>query len=309
MELDYYREFLELTRTLNFREAAGNLCISPSALSKHIRALEQHYQTTLLTRDRRHVALTASGTLLREHARAICAAYDESLSDMAAARNNRPLIMAGLVQNTEEEKMVLQVMQETSRRNIERRVRIHAVAGFDIKEEVAALKNGQHNCFVFYELSSRIDDPEIEIAHLCTVPLDIVVSSKSALAKKDSVSLSDVVGGTFIHLAGPQFSPIWYCIEAKLNEAGVPHTIRPIPTTSVYDYYSMELGDSLLVAPHRGSMEPYAANPQMEAKLLAVDAEGFALKLEVAYLRADKDPSLKTLIESLQSCYRSSVEE
>ena len=52
MELAYYQEFIELSKQLNFRKTAESLCLSQSALSKHLKALEDHYGCTLLARSR-----------------------------------------------------------------------------------------------------------------------------------------------------------------------------------------------------------------------------------------------------------------
>lgn len=68
MEIEHLREFAILARHLNFREAAADLHISQSALSRHIAALEQFYGTALFKRDRHAVYLTDAGAFLLDYA-------------------------------------------------------------------------------------------------------------------------------------------------------------------------------------------------------------------------------------------------
>lgn len=56
--------FLEVATQLSFSKASKILFISQPAISKHIKALEQHYKTTLFERKGNNVALTEAGKLL-----------------------------------------------------------------------------------------------------------------------------------------------------------------------------------------------------------------------------------------------------
>ena len=47
MELNHVKEFIALTKTENYLEAAENLFTSQSSLSKHIKSLEAELGTTL----------------------------------------------------------------------------------------------------------------------------------------------------------------------------------------------------------------------------------------------------------------------
>lgn len=304
MELDYYREFAELAKTLNFREAAANLCISPSALSKHVRALESRYQLQLFARDRRRVSLTPAGAVLLDHARAICSACDDAAAAMAEAHSNRPLILAGVVEGADEQQIMLEAMRDIRNRGIGRQVRVHATGNLDVAEQAAALRNGQHGCFVSYELDDLGNDPDIGVVSLCNLPLDVVVSTGNALARKDEVSLADLSGASFIHLSGPYFTPIWQRIEEKLRAFGVPHTTRPVPAESVYDYFNLDLGASVLAVPHRPVMDMYSSVPQMGAKVLPVAEPGFCLGLDAAYLKSAEDDALRTVIDALKAAFR-----
>ena len=61
MEIEYLHEFTVIANLGSFSRAAEELCISQSALSKHIAALERELDTPLLTRNSRNVSLSPAG--------------------------------------------------------------------------------------------------------------------------------------------------------------------------------------------------------------------------------------------------------
>lgn len=68
MELNHVKEFIALTKTENYLEAAENLFISQSSLSKHIKSLEVELGTTLFDRTTRQVKLNEAGKVFLKYA-------------------------------------------------------------------------------------------------------------------------------------------------------------------------------------------------------------------------------------------------
>ena len=64
MNLFQLRAFDAVAREGSFTRAAARLFISQPAVTGHIKALEEHYQITLLRRTARRVELTEEGTRL-----------------------------------------------------------------------------------------------------------------------------------------------------------------------------------------------------------------------------------------------------
>lgn len=61
MEIEYLREFTVVAKLGSFSRAAEELCLSQSALSKHILALERELGAPLLVRNSRNVSLSVAG--------------------------------------------------------------------------------------------------------------------------------------------------------------------------------------------------------------------------------------------------------
>jgi DNA-binding transcriptional LysR family regulator len=77
MKIEYFREFIVLAEYLNFTTAAEHLYISQSALSRHISALEEHFDTQLFTRNTQSVALTDTGVSFLTSIKKIIYEYDD----------------------------------------------------------------------------------------------------------------------------------------------------------------------------------------------------------------------------------------
>ena len=298
MELAYYQEFIELSKQLNFRKTAESLCLSQSALSKHLKALEDHYGCALLARSRQGVSLTPEGAELLEYAQVIWRDYQQSKQAMDRLRETRPLVVGGLLESPEEHPVVAELIRHMAERPGMRRLRIRNVGSAMPSERLHGLESNLFDCYVFYGLGRESEllgsSADVTIAPICDVPLDIVVSADSVLADKESVTLSDLTGGTFIHLSGPNFTPTWRLVESILREKGVPYIEKPVPTDSVYDYANLAM-------PRRRRSSDLALGAH--TRTLRVNDPAFKIALEAAYLNASEDESIGWLVEGLRRCY------
>ena len=77
MKLEYIREFVALTETMNYVEASDRLFISQSSLSKHIKSLEEELGVCLFDRNRHKVELAEAGSLFLPYARRLIDTYNE----------------------------------------------------------------------------------------------------------------------------------------------------------------------------------------------------------------------------------------
>lgn len=91
MELRQLRYFVTVAEELNFGRAADRLRIAGPSLSQQIKALERDLRVCLFDRDRRSVALTATGAALLPAARALVDQADQLRRDAIGLCNVEPV--------------------------------------------------------------------------------------------------------------------------------------------------------------------------------------------------------------------------
>ena len=79
MNTEHLYEFLVLSKTLNYSQAAKALYISQSILTRHVQEMEKELDTVLLHRSTHGVALTEAGKILANQAQRIIGQCDDTL--------------------------------------------------------------------------------------------------------------------------------------------------------------------------------------------------------------------------------------
>lgn len=95
MDLRQLQYFLQIADTGSVREAASRVRVAQSALSRHIRALEDELGVALFDRHARGVSLTPAGSRLRERASDILHRVEETRAEVMA-EGKRPIGTAAI---------------------------------------------------------------------------------------------------------------------------------------------------------------------------------------------------------------------
>lgn len=98
MSLKALRTLVTIARYGTFARAADILSLTPSAVSLHIRSLEEELQVNLFDRSRRQVSLTEAGHLAVERAEGILAAYDEMADALVSGPGLHGRLKIGAIQ-------------------------------------------------------------------------------------------------------------------------------------------------------------------------------------------------------------------
>lgn len=304
MDIACYREFIELASRLNFHDAAKHLNMSQSSLSKHILALESFYGTQLLDRTKKRVELTESGGVFLEQALKIWEAYEESIEVMKAQSDAGFLRLTGLIDSPDEYQNMGRVLAHM-RRQGEHRISTISSQSLSPRHLADLVAEGKADCAVSYFDESVVetwdDTSRFSLEHICSRPIDAIVSSKSALAQKSSIQPVDLAGATFVHLIGPLFTPIWDQIEKAISRFGIPYTVRPHSAKNIYDYANLDLRDRILLMPRKESAVEIHENPNY--RVIPVDDPDFKLDMKALYLADNDNPSLPAFIEAMKACY------
>lgn len=99
MSLRALRTLVAIARHGTFARAADALGLTQSAVSLHVKALEQEFRAVLFDRSRRRPALTEAGRVALERAQAILAAYDGIAGELADGPGLRGRLRLGAIQS------------------------------------------------------------------------------------------------------------------------------------------------------------------------------------------------------------------
>ena len=89
MDVKLMKEFIVLAETCSFQEAAERLYISSSALSKHVKTMEEEFGVPLFDRTTRNVKLTRYGDTFYQYARQMVKLFNECSADLDNLRINQ----------------------------------------------------------------------------------------------------------------------------------------------------------------------------------------------------------------------------
>ncbi len=78
MDISALKTFLEVAKVKHFGRAADNLCVTQSAVSARVRALESALGTQLLIRERSNIHLSADGEALLTYAKSIVDSWEKA---------------------------------------------------------------------------------------------------------------------------------------------------------------------------------------------------------------------------------------
>lgn len=87
MRIDYLREFVVLSETMNITQTARRLFMTQPVLSTHITSLEKEMGTPLLERSQHRIRLTKCGQIFLEEAKIILKCYDNLVSRIELEKN------------------------------------------------------------------------------------------------------------------------------------------------------------------------------------------------------------------------------
>lgn len=97
MDITTLKTFLEVARMKHFGRAADNLCVTQSAVSARVRALEEFLGAKLLIRERSNIHLSADGEALLAYAKTIVVSWESAVQHLKMAEGiETQVTVAGL---------------------------------------------------------------------------------------------------------------------------------------------------------------------------------------------------------------------
>lgn len=226
MELRQLKYFLKARDLLNFTEAAKVLNISQSTLSQQIKQLEDELNVPLFNRIGKRITLTEAGNLFGAYALQCINKANEGVLLLQDLKNlNTGKITVGVIYSMRIlfAKTLIQFAGQYPE------IKIQVVFG-TTKDLLEKLNLHQFDFILTFH--ERAGEPHLKYQALLSSNMVLVTAKKSALAKKSSISLSEVAK---LPLALPfsGYSTIQFFVESFSQKNLVPNIcmeINDIPT-------------------------------------------------------------------------------
>lgn len=186
MELRQLKYFLSVAKTLNFSEAARQLCITQSTLSQQVRQLEDELGSPLFIRDSHSVVLTEEGQALLPLARRTVQDADEcrtriiDLQKMVTGELRIGLTSSFSVLFTDTMRDFLKQYPG---------VKLHVF--YKTASELVEMLR-RHEVDFYLAFRTAQSQPDVETITLFEYPLSVIMRKEHPLAGRKSLSLHDL---------------------------------------------------------------------------------------------------------------------
>lgn len=232
------RAFVALVEHRNFTRAAEQCCLSQSAFSALIQALETSLGTRLFTRSTRRVELTAAGQVFKDSATRLLAEFellDLEMKDHVQKRKGRvavaalPSLLAGWLP------VVLKEFRDAY-------PGITTEIWDTLSDECLGLvRSGRADfalCAAGSDMAGLVAEP------LCTDAFSVVMHKDHPLARKKSIVAADLSNQPFIHLA--RTTSVRQLLDAALHPLSLNGVMEVAHLASVASLVANQVGISVI---------------------------------------------------------------
>lgn len=306
MNIEYLNEFIVLSKKLNYHDAAKELCISQSALSKHISALENYFGIPLFVRSKHQIHLTDGGIFLLERFLEIWNLFEDSKQVAEEHfRNERRFSCGGIIDSAGDYAIVAyaeSLFKESNPHNVLHLARCMTA---DIEVHIISLLSDEVDCIAAYNALDAIAPYEqLEYEHINAIPLEVTVSKRNPLAQKALILPEDLTDLKLTQIIGSRYSQLWAQIEKLLNKNEIHYLVKPIIASSTYDYISslQNIEDTVAyIAPFRSTPTTVLKDPNTVT--IPIARENFTFDLGVIYKKEKHNELLDQFIQALRESY------
>jgi DNA-binding transcriptional LysR family regulator len=273
MELSYIRDFCVLAEIGNFLEAADELDIAQSTLSRHLKSLEIELGAPLFIRTTRRVKISDFGKILLPYAKQLLD-LEQNIHDdfLEKRRSTKNILSIGSVpvMTQYEITLILAHFQKTN-----------PLFTFEITEsESAELKEKIRDGSLDFAFVRELDESKYEFVSLpyTSDKLSAILPKKHPLAATDNIHLSRLRKENFLLL--PEDTLMYKLCTQACNSAGFTPNIcyTSYQAANIIDLVAKGMGVALLN--HR------AATPLINGETVIIDiVPAIETKIDLIYLK------------------------
>jgi LysR family transcriptional regulator, transcription activator of glutamate synthase operon len=198
MELRQFRYFVVLAQEGNYLNAAEELFISQSQLSKKIMSLEAELGVKLIDRSRKKIAVTEEGRIVLDHARAILDSHAALVRELAAFEGLPPPILTILSIPVLAPYKIPDLLARFHGAEPDITIRLNEA---EANEILPALVRGDAE--IGFVREPFVDVRQFRFAPFCEDEVIVIVPASHRLAHRSGIDLSELRSERFILLDKP----------------------------------------------------------------------------------------------------------
>ncbi|MDO4284388.1 MAG: LysR family transcriptional regulator [Eubacteriales bacterium] len=202
MEIDYCNEFLVLSELKNLSDAAEELSVSESSLSRHIKALEDELGCSLFDRTSRSLKISRYGRLFLPYAREIVSLRQKCLKELSVSASREKATIP-VVSNYYIGDILAGFLKENPGVIINE---------LDSPNDNETIKNRLRRKDCLFAFMINLEDPgrEFESFPFAADYHVAVVPESHPLCERGSVRLSDLAGEHFVSFKANSYSDMQF---------------------------------------------------------------------------------------------------
>lgn len=294
MNIEHCREFIELSRTLNFTETANNLHLTQSTLSKHISALERELGAKLFIRQHDGIRLTEEGYVFVGSATNILDIYKGTRETFESMKSEEAISIDGQLEDTGVSGfMSMAIMINNNRHQTPIRFNHNRT-----KDKFTLLKEDDIDMLIMGGSPSQVASSGFKYINLLTSPFVAIVDPDHAFAAREYLSVSDLRNETLIQFLDEYSQQGWYTIEDVCKQSGFSPKRKPVLTQSVTEQLATPLHGCVLIFP-KTSKELRFLVESMQRHIVPIIDEAAAFQVYGIY-KEEREEKLKPFLDALQ---------
>ncbi len=214
VRIDFMKTFIEVVNAGSLKKAAKNLGMSVSSVSFQINAIEKFYGAKLLERNVNGVELTDEGKIALKNMETIVSSVEEARKLIINIKGEKVTIASGMVGiNVVYE---IQTLLRTKYPEIDVRVELRGA-----HECIRGVINGTYDFAIVGDiLKEHLDSDRLFVEEIGEDMLVLVVPNDHPLARKDVITVNDVIKEPIISLTDD------YGITTSLKKALAASGVR-----------------------------------------------------------------------------------
>jgi DNA-binding transcriptional LysR family regulator len=291
MKFQQLRFFITVADELGFGKAAAKLHVAQPSLSVQIKALEEELQARLFERDKHHVFLTQAGKRFQHHARALLAmAETAKFEARCAAAGEMGTLDFGYTASAIFSSVLASVIRQFREQHPQVLLTLHELTS---AEQFHGLL--EHKLDVGVLRRPDIRTPVgLQMSEWYRTPLVVAIPHDHALARRQSLTLTDLKGDSFIMYPREAGTGIYWQVMDLCAKAGFrPRVAREVLESSTL-IGLVAAGVGIAIVPADMDCIRFEG---IEYKRLA-DAEAYST-LYLAYRKTAESVHLHALLKSL----------